>query len=210
MDTSRPWPHWLVRYVATNSQPAFYDLIWSVDGSPPWGGVSAEEADAVAALLNEYMGPGVAPEEAYDAVRAFLAGRPDDILVLELFRLHDQIASQPEDFTEDDVRSGLAFAESLRNEGVRSRFTLLGAQLRHARRDVGGAKDATLAELPVLERLAKQDGAYMEQLVGAATNAASFSVMDGDFTSARRAARLLRALGAEDRLGSLRRQLLPV
>src|SRR6185436_7424701 len=59
-DTSKPWPHFLIRYMLQNDESTFEDLIWSVGGSPPYGGVSYEEAKAIFELVENYRGPGTA------------------------------------------------------------------------------------------------------------------------------------------------------
>jgi hypothetical protein len=45
--TTLPWPHWMLRYVSSDDPEAMSDLEWSVGGSPPYGGVSYDEASAV-------------------------------------------------------------------------------------------------------------------------------------------------------------------
>jgi hypothetical protein len=139
---------------------------------------------------------------------ALLGGRPDAVMALEVFRIHDRIATDPSAFTHEDVDAGLAVAEELKHEGLCYYFLLLRAQLAHRNGDIDQAKRHTLVALQPLVRLAVEDPAYLEQARKAAQNAASFSAMEGDFHSARLAAEVLRALGAEQRLGWLRDRLL--
>src|SRR5687768_5529413 len=87
-DSPPAWPHWMARFVGSGGdEGAFWDLIWSVGGSPPYGGVGYDEASAVYELLEAYRGPGMAPDSHYDRVSGFLAGRPDAVLALEAFRI---------------------------------------------------------------------------------------------------------------------------
>jgi hypothetical protein len=83
--TQVPWPEWLLRYLACDNEESFEDLIWSVGGSPPYGGVSYEEGAAVYELLEKYRGPGKAPEGAYQKLRGFIAKVPDRLDALETF-----------------------------------------------------------------------------------------------------------------------------
>ena len=66
-----PWPNWILRYVGADAPDAMEDLVWSVGGSPPYGGVSYDEASEVYNLLEKFMGPGKAPKAAYDSVLKF-------------------------------------------------------------------------------------------------------------------------------------------
>ena len=81
------WPFWMLRFVATDDPDAFSDLIWSVGGSPPYGGVSYDEGAAVYELLESYRGAGEATPEAYDAVRAHIADNVERQDALEHIRL---------------------------------------------------------------------------------------------------------------------------
>jgi hypothetical protein len=206
--SSQPWPHWVMRYIGANNQQAYWDAITSVGGSPPWGGIGYDEAGAVYNLLEQYMGPSTASDSAYDAVAAYLAGRPDDVLALEAFRIHDRIASNPEAFMEEDVAAGMELARQLNHPGVACYFALLQSQLFYQRNDVKAAKEQLFEVLQPFIMLAMIDPVYIEQVLKAAQNAASFAVMDGDIENARIAAMILRELGAEDRLGDLRDRLL--
>jgi hypothetical protein len=76
--SSKPWPHWVLRYIGANNQQAYWDAVTSVGGSPPWGGIGYDEAGAVYNLLEQYMGPSRASDSAYNAVAAYLAGRRGD------------------------------------------------------------------------------------------------------------------------------------
>src|SRR5687768_4890621 len=102
--SAHPWPHWMLRYVASGSTQAFSDLVWSVGGSPPYGGVSWDEAGAVYALLESYQGAGNAEPEAYRAVETCVSADESKRLTLEVFRIHDSIASAPEHFGASEVK----------------------------------------------------------------------------------------------------------
>jgi hypothetical protein len=198
----------MLRYVAANDRAAFNDLVWSVGGSPPYGKVGYDEAERIYKLLELFSGPGVAPGAAYDDIAALLGGRPDAVMALEVFRIHDRVASNPSGFARADVDAGLAIAQELEHAGLTGYFLLLRAQLAHGSGDIDEAKRDTLEALPLLVRLVAEDRVYLEQARKAAQNGASFSAMEGDFANARIAAEILNALGAGERLGPLREKLL--
>jgi len=183
--TSYPWPFWLLRYIGSGDESALNAVIWSVGGSPPYGNISYKEAEAVYNLLEQYLGPGMAPEEAYEAVRQHITDNPERLDTLELFRIHDRIASAPEDFTYDDIAQGITLTARLNHTGVRAYFLSLQAQLDYGKGDIPTARQLALEATLMSFDLALEDNAYKQRLVGNAQNAISFCAMDGDFSTAR-------------------------
>src|SRR5262245_47491464 len=99
--SNTPWPYWMLRYIATDDEKAFWDLVWSVGGSPPYGGVSYEEAKAVYDLLEDYRGPGEASPSSYTAVKKFAKGNQERLDALEAFSINDKITSASDSFSAD-------------------------------------------------------------------------------------------------------------
>src|SRR5213596_1439490 len=96
--TTLPWPYWMLRYVGSDAPQALEDLIWSVGGSPPYGGVSDDEASAVYDLLEDYRGPGAAEAASYTRVQSFIGSQSDSAIALEIFRCVDQIQSAADSY----------------------------------------------------------------------------------------------------------------
>ena len=94
-----PWPDWVLRFIAADNEESFMDAIWSVGGSPPYGGVSYEEAAAVYYLLEDYRGPGMAGEKLYEDVRGFIRRDPYRQAVLDIFYVNDQEVGRVTDDT---------------------------------------------------------------------------------------------------------------
>jgi len=190
------WPHWMRRHIAVGSEQTYQDLIWSVGGSPAYGGVGWKEAEAVYKLLEEgYRGPGTADESLYGSLLGFVGKDREKTLTLQAFRLHDRIASAPESFSQADVECGATIARELNDDGLIAYFELLGAQLAHRDGDIGRAKQLTVDSFTRLSRLALGDDAYVTALGKASINGVSFAVMDGDFATARALAPLARSTG---------------
>ena len=203
-----PWPYWMVRYVVADTMQAMSDLIWSVGGSTPYGGVSAEEAAAVYELVENFRGPGRAPERFYARVERSALRQPAAWRALEAFRMFDRVASSPDDFSLEDLRVGGVDTVETTEEPLRSYFQLLDAQLRYRDGDYSGAKELTLKAVDVLRAFAARDPVYVHRLTQALTNAVSFCAMDGDLERARVYAGLLKELNAEAVQGDAARQLL--
>jgi hypothetical protein len=81
-DSSKPWPYWMLRAMMSDDKQGFSDLVWSVFGSPPYGGISYEEAGAVYDLIEDFRGSGMASGARYDAVRSVLREHPERERVL--------------------------------------------------------------------------------------------------------------------------------
>ena len=208
-DQSLPWPYWLTRAILANGEEAWMDAVWSVGGSPPYGGVSYDEAAAVYALLEAYLGPGMAPSSAYDAVATQLGGAPDSVLALEIFRLHDEIASREvAHATRDEIDAGKALAQDLRDPRAALYFELLDGDLAVREERITDARDRFIACAGTLNAMAVEDPVYIPRLVDVMVNVASLSVRDGDFEVARTMATALQVLGQADRLGELQEVLL--
>jgi len=201
-----PWPEWMLRYVATDTPETMEDLIWSVGGSPPYGGVSYEEASAVYELLEGFMGPAAAPASAYESVLRFAGDRQDARTALEIFRCYDQIVSSSSSFSEKPVERGLELSARAGHNGAQATFLAFLSNLAYRGGDVDTARDATLEALERFLELATEDPAYKHRIT--ATNAISFTALAGNLEEARR---LLLQLGDfldDDTVQSLSRSLM--
>src|SRR5262249_25022690 len=140
----RPWPYWMMRYVGSDDRQALEDLIWSVGGSPPYGGVSRDEAEAVYNLLEAYRGPGAAGEARYEKVRAPTRWRPDRVAVLDIFHCADQIQSTSDSYGREPVDRGLALARQVGHRGAEASFLSFQAGWLFRIGDNAAAADSTL------------------------------------------------------------------
>jgi hypothetical protein len=204
-----PWPYWLSRAILASCEVAWMDAVWSVGGSPPYGGVSYEEGAAVYELLEAYRGPGMASSSTYDGVAAHLGGDPAAVLALEIFRLHDAIASRTSPHaTREEIDAGRALAEDLRDPRATLYFELLDGDLAIQEERLTDAKERFITCAGGLQALAMEDPVYIPRLADVMVNVASLSVRDGDFVTARTAATVLQVLGQAHRLGELKEVLL--
>ncbi|MEO6444856.1 MAG: hypothetical protein ABIZ91_01560 [Gemmatimonadaceae bacterium] len=183
--TELPWPHWMLRYVGSDDQDAMEDLIWSVGGSPPYGGVSYDEAGAVYELIEDYRGPGAASRESFERVQPFVAADPVRQSALEIFRYADEIQSAPESYGQRPVARGLALARAQQHRGAEASFLALEAGLHHRANDLPAARDCTLQALDIFLMMADEDPAYAKRVMQTAQNAVSFTAMAGDVDAAR-------------------------
>jgi hypothetical protein len=176
----------MLRYVGSDDIKAMNDLMVSVGGSPPWGGVSYDEASAVYELLEDYSGPGAAADASYAAVLAFLDGGSDSALTVEVFRCVDAIQSDPEDYGRDPVDRGLKLARRLGHPGAEASFLSFEAGLHIRQGDDESARKLTRKALDMFLELADADEAYTKRVQQSAANAVSLTARTGDLVEARR------------------------
>lgn len=183
--TDVAWPHWMLRYVGSDDEDAMEDLIWSVGGSPPYGGVSYEEASAVYDLLEDYRGPDAASAESYERVQPFVATDPDRRRALEIFRCADEIQSQAASYGMEPVRRGLALSREAGHRGAEASFLAFEAGLHYREGNVTAARDRTLEALDIILAAAEEDPVYEKRARQMAQNAVSLTAMGGDHGKAR-------------------------
>ena len=184
--TTMPWPYWMLRYLGTDDPGALEDLIWSVGGSPPYGGVSYEEAAAVYELIEDYTGAGAAAEESYAAVLGFLEPGSEPALTVELFRCADAIQSDSGGYGPDPVQRGLALSRQLGHRGAEGSFLSFEAGWYIRQGDDASARDLTLQALGMFLVLAEADEAYAKRVSQSAGNAVSLTARTGDVDGARK------------------------
>jgi hypothetical protein len=170
---------------------AYEDLIWSVGGSPPYGGISNEEAEAVYHLIENYRGQGMATPSHYAAVRKFLKDHPDREQVLDLFRYYDEIVSDSESYPIEAADRGLAIAESIGQPGPVGLFKLFQAGVLSREGRNAQAASRTLDGLGLLLEAAEGESAAAHRVAQAAQNAVALTAAAGDLT---RATKLLEEL----------------
>jgi hypothetical protein len=184
--TSLPWPYWMLRYVGSDDREALNAVVWSVGGSPPWGGVSYEEAAAVYELLEDYRGAGAAADASYAAVLAVLEPGSEAGLTVEVFRCADEIHSDPEGFGRGPVRRGLELSQRLGDMGAEASFLSFEAGWHTRQGDDESARGLTRKALDMFLELAEADEAYARRVHQSATNAVSLTARTGDLDGARR------------------------
>jgi hypothetical protein len=205
--TTMPWPYWMLRYVGTDDGGALDDLIWSVGGSPPYGGVSYEEAAAVYALLEDYRGPDAATDGSYEAVLAFLEPDSEPALAVEIFRCADAIQSDPENYGPDPVQRGLGLSRQLGHRGAEASFLSFEAGWYIREGHDASARDLTRQALEIFLELAEGDEAYAKRVGQSAVNVVSLTARTGDVDGARKLLGDLADLIDPDRAEQLRQAL---
>ncbi len=183
-ETSMPWPHWLLRSMLADDEASFTQLLWSVGGSPPYGGISYEEAEAVYLLIEDFRGAGAASPERYAAVHAFLDEAPDRARVLELFRCYDDIVSATGPYPAARVADGLTIATQLDAPSAVALFKLLQAGVFEREGDDATAAKTTLEALVMLLREAEHDDSGAKRIEQAAQNAVALTARSGDIERA--------------------------
>lgn len=183
--TALPWPYWMLRYVGSDDPDALNDLVVSVGGSPPWGGVSYDEAAAVYRLLEDYHGPGMASDASYATVLTLLEPASAGALTIDVFRCTDAIQSDAEDYGLDVVDRGLELTRALGDPGAEATFLAFAAGWYIRAGDDESARALTREALDIFLELADADDVYARRVEQSATNAVSLTARTGDLDGAR-------------------------
>jgi hypothetical protein len=178
--TEIAWPQWVLRYVASDDPDAYSDAIWSVGGSPPYGGVSYEEASSIFELLESYVGPGAADAKLYSAARARIKDSRERQAVLELFQVNDQITSNPDTYGADVVARGMALGKQLKDDGILGTFLCYQSGLAYRDGNLAEAIKANWQALQIFLRLADGDPVYRTRAAQCSQNAISYLALSGD------------------------------
>lgn len=188
IDSSLGWPHWMVRYMLHDSAEALEDLIWSVGGSPPYGGISWEEAAAVFELVENFRGKGMASAAHYAAVRKLVRSHPERQRVMDLFQCYDEIVSASDGYSRTVADKGLAIAESIGEPAPIALFKLYQAGVAGRVGQNAEAAALTVEALELFLGAVEQDPGLAQRVAAAAQNAIALTAMAGDRA---RAAKLL-------------------
>lgn len=181
-----PWPQWVLRFIATDDEDAYSDAIWSVGGSPPWGGVPHEEAEAIYHLLENYLGPGKTKPRFYSTARARLKNSPERQAVLELFLVNDQITSNPDTYGADVVARGMALCKQVKHDGILGTFLCYQSGLTYRSGNLPEAMETNWQALQIFLRLADGDKVYAKRAAQCSQNAISYLALSGDQEAALR------------------------
>jgi CHAT domain-containing protein/tetratricopeptide (TPR) repeat protein len=176
----------MLRFVAANGDEALSDLIVSVTAEPPYGRIPAREAEAIRNLLEAHQYETVIPDRVYEHARRLVHNTPEKSSALDAFRLHDRIASSPDDFRATDSAEGLTLGERLGHDGLRARFLAVQAEAEYKAGNVSNAVRLSAYAFDLFRTFAATDPAYRSNWWKTGTNTAAFSMMEGDFETARR------------------------
>jgi hypothetical protein len=184
-ESTEAWPRWMLRYMLRDGEQEFWDLITSVGGSPPWGGISHEEAGAIYHLAEDFRGKGMSSPGLYAAARKLLAAHPDRKRMLDLFECHDRIVSDSENYGLEVVREGLRIAKAMKDAAAIGLFTLYEAGVSSRKGDNAKAARLSLKGLDLLLEAVESEPAAGHRVAQAAQNAIALTAMSGDVARAK-------------------------
>ncbi len=163
--STQSWMYWVLRMIGAGSRQTIADVWGVVEVQRATGRLAPEHADAIDQLVEQFVGPGVVNEETRDLVRSTFTPGSTENAVIELFLVHDRLASGDPNVSIAEMAHAAQVSELLGADGPRAFF--LGVLAQHVAQ-AGYIDDAIqLAEevLAVCERLAEADPEY-ERRVG--------------------------------------------
>jgi hypothetical protein len=204
---SKAWPYWLLRHMLLDDEQSFWDLIWSVGGSPPYGGVSWKEAEAVYKLVESYRGRGTADRSYYAAVRNLIKGNRERERMLDLFECYDEIVSNSETYSLDLANKGLSIAKAMGDTAAIGLFTLLQAGVYTRNGELAKGAELSMDGLQSLLESAANDPAAGKRVAQAAQNVVSLTALSGNREKAASLLNDLSELIPADAVSQLRHSL---
>ena len=122
----------------------------------------------------------MARSKFYSAARAKLKKSPERQVVLELFRVNDQITSNPGAYGVDAVERGLALSRQVEHDGVFGTFLCYRSGLAYRNQNWPTAIEDNWQALQIFLQLADGDSAYAKRAAQCSQNAISYLALSGD------------------------------
>ena len=166
--------------MVSEDEQAFSGLLWSAGGSPPFGGISYDEAKAVYELTESFLGKGMPSKPRYDIVRRHLRWHPKRERTLDLFHCYDEIVSESPNYSQEVAKNGLTIASSMQEPGAIGLFRLFEAQVLTREGRTADAAEPSVEALDDLLSAAEKEPACGHRVAQAGQNAVLLTAMAGD------------------------------
>jgi tetratricopeptide (TPR) repeat protein len=162
--TSGHWTDWMLRMIATGEKQATSDLLGSIDQAARTGGITIDEQRALNELIEQYFGPDeVDPGTARTALATF-QGQETELSVLELFFIHDRLASGADDVSLEQIWDAVEQAKRLKAKGATAYFQAVWAERAAQDNRLHEALDAGKEAVEAYQRLVPNDPEYEQKL----------------------------------------------
>lgn len=160
-----PWTDWMLRMIGCGGTPqALSDLLGVINESQKKGRLSETEAEALYRTLEQYFGPGEVDEATARTVRDTFSQRLPERDVLDLFLLHDQLASGEKGIPLSEVQRAMRLARELGSLGSEMYFTGIWCQRAASLGALEPAVGTLWSVLKNYEDLAARDGEYADRI----------------------------------------------
>jgi hypothetical protein len=161
--SSLPWTHWLLRMIGSGTQQTISDVFGVIDGQRKTGALPSAKADALDQLIEQFVGPGTVDDATAAHVRkTFPSGKEQ--MVIELFLLHDRLASGDPGISLTEIQAGVEVSESLNSTDAYVFFIGVFAQYLAQAGYLEEAIVAAEKALDTAESLAAKDNEYTNRL----------------------------------------------
>jgi len=177
------WTDWMLRYIAIpDSQEVLGVLMAAIDQERKRPGRGDREiADLLWRYLSSYRGEGEADPHLYAELVEKLPPQSRERNILDLFRILDQILSNPGSYPRSLAAEGERAAQALDHMGAALYFRMLIAEVDTREERLVEARDLLSTVVEPLRRLAAEDPEYGKHLEAVITNVSALSHMIGNF-----------------------------
>lgn len=160
-----PWTHYLQRVIGSGSEQTMSDFFGVIERDRKNRTISDKRARVLDNLLQQFVGPdevGVATEEA--VLAEFPENDPDHPFI-DLFLLHDKLASGERQIGIDELKAAISLSKQIKAPGAESYFTSVWVQRSLASENLEEVLEKSKENLHILEALEETDPEYSRRLV---------------------------------------------
>lgn len=161
-----PWTHYLQRVIGTGgSEQTMCDFFGTIERDRKRGTLSDKRAAVLDNLLQQFVGPDEIGQTMENAVLAEFPENDPDRPFIDLFLLHDKIASGEREVTLDELKAAIDVSNQLNAAGAESYFASVWVERAASSQALIEILERTKENLRILEELEKTDPEYSRRLV---------------------------------------------
>ena len=164
LSSEQPWTTWMLRMIASGTEQSICDLFGVIDASRKGRRLSAQQADALDELIEQFIGPGEVRPETVALVTATFVSVPLERDVIALFLTHDRLASGATDVAPAELGEAIQRAEAIGSEPALTYFLSVWSQLAAQAGQLQQAISAAQAALTLAAKLAAEDAEMQDRL----------------------------------------------
>lgn len=156
---ARDWKPWLLRAIGSGTQASLSDVLGAIEAVRGTDQLDAEQADAIVTLVERYVGPGAIESTFASSAHQVFADDVQSRTVIDLFVLHDAIASG-ERCSIEDVLDAAGHAFDLAAPAAAAHFLGVAAERAFREGDNGQAYQHAGRALELCRQATLEDPEY--------------------------------------------------
>jgi CHAT domain len=128
LTSTQSWTHWMLRMIGCPTEQATKDLFGVISQASKNKRLLKKEEEALNRLLEQYAGPGEIDEETAAQVLDVFSSKPHERDVIELFIIHDRLASGQAKVSIEEIDRAIQLSKKLGSIGAETYFASVRCQ----------------------------------------------------------------------------------